>query len=70
MTTDQEFMEKARTIGVSLRRGSSHKKPVVNEDDGTKAGYHVEHWDDRQDAVATPKTHHMKMTPHQPGEEE
>jgi hypothetical protein len=47
-------------VGVSLQRGSSQKKPVVNEDDGTRAGYHVEHWDDRQDAVATPGT--MKLT--------
>jgi hypothetical protein len=43
-------------VGVSLRRGSSQKKPVTNEDDGTRAGYHVEHWDDRQDAVVQPKT--------------
>jgi hypothetical protein len=45
----------AKGIGVSLRRGTSQKKPVTNEDDGTRAGYHVEHWDDRQDAVAQPK---------------
>jgi hypothetical protein len=44
-----------KNIGVSLRRGTSERKPVVNEDDGTQAGYHVEHWDDRQDAVAQPK---------------
>jgi len=48
-------------VGVSLRRGSSQKKPVVNEDDGTRAGYHVEHWDDRQDAVAQPKELKIKM---------
>lgn len=50
-----EFAEKAKTIGVSLRRGQSQRKPVINEDDGTRAGYHVEHWDDHQDAVAQPK---------------
>ena len=48
-------------VGVSLRRGGSRKKPVVNEDDGTRAGYHVEHWDDRQDAVAQPKELKIKM---------
>jgi hypothetical protein len=48
-------------VGVSLRRGGSQKKPVRNEDDGTRAGYHVEHWDDRQDAVATPKPLQVKM---------
>lgn len=56
-----EFSEKAKTIGVSLRRGSSVRKPVINEDDGTQAGYHVEHWDDRQDAVAQPKTLEMEI---------
>jgi hypothetical protein len=48
-------------VGVSLRRGSSQKKPVQNEDDGTRAGYHVEHWDDRQDAVAQPKALQVEM---------
>lgn len=56
------FADKARTIGVSLRRGTSQKKPVQNEDDGTQAGYHVEHWDDRQDAVAQPKPIELKLT--------
>jgi hypothetical protein len=51
----------AKGVGVSLRRGSSQKKPVTNEDDGTRAGYHVEHWDDRQDAVAQPKALQVKM---------
>jgi hypothetical protein len=51
----------AKGIGVSLRRGSSQKKPVTNEDDGTRAGYHVEHWDDRQDAVAQPKALQAEM---------
>jgi hypothetical protein len=48
-------------VGISLRRGTSQKKPVRNEDDGTRAGYHVEHWDDRQDAVAQPKALQVKM---------
>lgn len=56
-----EFSEKAKTIGVSLRRGTSQRKPVVNEDDGTQAGYHIEHWDDRQDAVAQPKPVELKL---------
>ena len=54
-----EFSEKAKTIGVSLRRGKTHKKPVINEDDGTRAGYHVEHWSDRVDAVVQPRTIEM-----------
>jgi hypothetical protein len=48
-------------VGISLRRGTSQKKPVRNEDDGTRAGYHVEHWDDRQDAVAQPKALQVEM---------
>jgi hypothetical protein len=47
-------------VGVSLRRGSSQKKPVTNEDDGTRAGYHVERWDDSQDAVVQPTTLKIK----------
>jgi len=57
MTT--KWQEKG--VGVSLRRGGSRKKPVTNEQDGTRAGYHVEHWDDRQDAVATPKPIEVKL---------
>jgi hypothetical protein len=53
---DEAYIEKIRSIGVSLRKGTSERKPVTNEDDGTQAGYHVEHWDDSQDAVAQPKT--------------
>jgi hypothetical protein len=47
-------------VGISLRHGTSQKKPVRNEDDGTQAGYHVEHWDDSQDAIAQPKTIPLK----------
>lgn len=65
-----EFMEKVKTLGVSLRRGKSHKKPVLNEDDGTRAGYHVEHWDDRQDAVAQPKPIEVSMEVKPLGSEE
>jgi len=55
-----DFKEKIKTIGVSLRRGTLVRKPVTNENDGTQAGYHVEHWDDRQDAVVQPKTVKLK----------
>ena len=50
-----DYQDKLRSIGVSRRRGSSERKPVIDERDGSQAGYHVEHWDDRQDAVAQPK---------------
>jgi hypothetical protein len=69
MGDDKEFVEKAKTIGVSLKRGTSRKKPVISEQDGTQAGYHVEHWDDRQDAVVQPKTIAADFKVHEPGEE-
>jgi hypothetical protein len=50
-----------KNVGVSLRRGTSRKKPVTNENDGSRAGYHVEHWDDHQDAVVTPKPIKIKI---------
>ena len=56
-----DFIEKVRTIGVSLKRGKAQKKPVINEDDGTRAGYHIEHWDDHQDAVAQPRPIELKL---------
>lgn len=52
MTTP--FAEKARTIGVSLKRGSMRTKTVRSEETGKRVGYEVEHWDDHQDAVAQP----------------
>jgi len=50
-----------KNVGVSLRKGTTHKKPVLSEDDGSRAGYHIEHWDDRQDAVVTPKAVQLKV---------
>lgn len=48
-------------IGVLKRRGTSEKKPVLNEETGKVGGYHVEHWDDSQDAVAQPDTVRVKV---------
>ena len=62
-----EFSEKAKTIGVSLRRGKAQKKPVVDEKDGTRAGYHLERWDDSQDAVVTPKPIEMTLSVNEHG---
>ena len=42
-------------VGVSLRRGSSNVKRVVDERDGSTAGKETEHWDDSRDAVALVK---------------
>jgi hypothetical protein len=46
---------KDKNVGFLSKKGSSRKTPVVNEDDGSHAGYHVDHWDDRRDAVAQPR---------------
>jgi hypothetical protein len=58
------------SFGAPRKWGKSERKPVTNENDGTEAGYHVEHWDDRQDAVVTPKTIEVEIQPRQLGEEE
>jgi len=42
-------------VGFVSKKGQKQKKVVRSEQDGTKAGYHVEHWDDRQDAVVVLK---------------
>lgn len=52
---------KDKGIGMLRRRGTSEKKPVQNEETGEIGGYHVEHWDDRQDAVVQPKTVNVKI---------
>ena len=54
------YLEKIRGFGAPRKWGQSERKPVTNEDDGTQAGYHVEHWDDRVDAVAQPKPLRLK----------
>ena len=40
-----------KNVGALLRKGSTERKPVIDERDGSEAGHHIEHWDDRQDAV-------------------
>jgi hypothetical protein len=47
--------KKWKSIGFLSKKGKTNKTPVIDERDGTQAGYHVEHWDDRKDAVAQPK---------------
>lgn len=56
-----EFTDKIRTIAAPRKTGQSERRDVVNEDNGKKAGYHVEHWDGRRDAVAQPDTVNMKI---------
>lgn len=50
-----EYSEKLRGIGFLSRKGTSDKKPVIDENTGKVGGYHVEHWNDAQDAVVMPE---------------
>lgn len=61
---DREFVEKLRTIGhiSGYKPGATRTVEVKREDDGTKAGEHIEHYDGSQDAVAMPRTIKLKMT--------
>jgi hypothetical protein len=43
-------------FGVLSRRGSSERRVIRRDDDGTVAGVETEHWDDHVDAVVTPKS--------------
>jgi hypothetical protein len=57
----EEFKDKIKSIGFSTKRGTSVRKPVVNEETGTPGGYHVEHWDGSQDAHVVPQTVTTKL---------
>lgn len=63
MTEDREFVEKLRSIGFSTKRGTSDKRAVLNETDGTVSGYETRHWDDSQDVNVTPKSIAVKIQP-------
>lgn len=47
--------DKLRSIGFLKKKGKSEKVPVTNENTGKVEGYHVKHWDGRQDAHITPQ---------------
>ena len=62
--THEEWLERIRSVG-SISRfkpGSTKKKVVMNENDGKPGGYHVEHYDGSQDAVASPRPIALKAT--------
>jgi hypothetical protein len=50
-----------KNVGVLLKKGTSVREPVLDERDGTVGGYHVKHWDGRQDAVVQPKPIRVKV---------
>lgn len=50
-----EYQEKLRSLGWSLRRGTANRVPVISEDTGHVTGYQTTHWDDHQDAEVIPE---------------
>ena len=42
-------------FGTGKNKGQTRKHAVTDERDGSRAGYHTEHWDGRQDATIQPK---------------
>ena len=56
MPAKKKTVWQEKNVGVSLLKGKAHRKPVVDDRDGTVGGYEVEHWDDHQDAVVMPKS--------------
>jgi hypothetical protein len=61
---DREFVEKARSLGFiqKYKPGATKRKVVINENDGKPGGYHREHHDGSQDAVAKPRTIELGLT--------
>jgi len=43
------------SFGVLSRRGSTERKAIADERDGSVAAVQTEHWDDHVDVVARPK---------------
>jgi len=50
VSTDEEFVEKLRSLSFPRKVGTKKKKPVIDERDGSIGGYEIEHWDGSQDA--------------------
>ncbi len=51
MADVSEYRDKLATIATPRKWGSSNRVDKIHEDTGRKAGYEMEHWDDRRDAV-------------------
>jgi hypothetical protein len=55
-----EFQEKLRSLAFSTRRGSTERRVIRDETDGSVAGVQTEHWDDHVDAEARLKPIRVK----------
>lgn len=51
---------KLRSLGFLSKKGTSERRVVRDERDGSVAGVETEHWDGSQDAAARPKPVHVK----------
>ena len=49
-----DYRDKLLSIAAPRKVGQSEKVAVPREDGPGTAGYHIKHWDGRQDGVATP----------------
>ena len=47
-----EYRDRILGFGALTRKGTSEKRVISRDDDGTPAGMQTEHWDDHVDAVA------------------
>lgn len=56
-----EIADKVRSLGYLKHKGQTRTKVIVDERNGRTAGKHIEHWDDRQDAVAMPEPAKVKL---------
>lgn len=56
-----EIADKVRSLGTGFNKGKSKTTRVVDDRDGSTAGRQTEHWDDRLDAVAMPKTARFEL---------
>lgn len=54
------YADKLKTLGFGTRRGTSSRRVVLDERDGSVAGVETEHWNDRTDAAARPKSIRIK----------
>lgn len=45
-----------KNVGVSLLRGTSNSRVVLDDRDGAIGGYEIAHWDDSQDANVLAQT--------------
>jgi hypothetical protein len=52
---------KEKNVGFISKKGKVEKQMVKDERDGTSSGYHLVHWDGKQDAVVQPKTIQLKV---------